>query len=67
MVGLAASSFRVKLEAARSSKMLVSYHNTTWHHNPEYLKLELVNYYTFICIHFSFVFIIDYRQLIFNK
>jgi hypothetical protein len=30
--------FRVKMKAARFSKMLVSHHNTTWHHNPENLE-----------------------------
>jgi hypothetical protein len=29
------------MEAARSSEMLVSYHNTTWHHNPEEFDLNL--------------------------
>jgi hypothetical protein len=38
---LGASIFRAKLEAARSSKTFVSYSNTTWHYNPEYLDLNL--------------------------
>jgi hypothetical protein len=29
------------MEAARSSETVVSYHNTTWHHNLEDLDLNL--------------------------
>jgi hypothetical protein len=29
------------MEAARSSKMLVIYHNTTWNYNPEALRLNV--------------------------
>jgi hypothetical protein len=29
------------MEAARFSKTLVSYCNTTWHHNPENIDLDL--------------------------
>jgi hypothetical protein len=29
------------MEAARSSETLVSCHNTTWHHNPEKLDMNL--------------------------
>jgi hypothetical protein len=32
--------FTLKMEAARSSEMLVSYHNTTWRHNPKDLDLN---------------------------
>jgi hypothetical protein len=32
--------FRVKMEAARSSKTLVSYHKTTWRHKPEDFDLK---------------------------
>jgi len=44
--------FQVKVfwGAAQISKTLVSYHNTTWHHNPEDLdKKLLVNIYLFLC------------------
>jgi hypothetical protein len=33
--------FTLKMEAARSSEILASYCNTTWHHNPEDLDLNL--------------------------
>jgi hypothetical protein len=36
-----AAFFTLKMEAARSSKTLVSYHNTTQHHNPEELILNV--------------------------
>jgi hypothetical protein len=41
---LAASIFRVKMEAARSYKMLVSYHNTKQCHNLEDLDLNSWEY-----------------------
>jgi len=37
-----ANLFTLKMEAARSSKMLLSYHNTMQHHNPEdWLAIKL--------------------------
>jgi hypothetical protein len=33
--------FEVKMKTAWSSKMLVSYYNTTWHQNPEDINLNL--------------------------
>jgi hypothetical protein len=33
--------FRVKTEAAKSSEVLVSYHNAALRHNPEDLDLNL--------------------------
>jgi hypothetical protein len=38
---LAASNVRVKMEAARSFKILVSYHNTIRRHNLEHLDLNI--------------------------
>jgi hypothetical protein len=34
----------MKMEAAQLSEMLVSYHNTTSHHNPEELHMFKVGY-----------------------
>jgi len=31
----------LKMEAARSSEMLVLYHNTIWEQNPEHLNLDI--------------------------
>jgi hypothetical protein len=33
--------FSLKMEAARSSEALVSYHITAWRHNPEDLDMNL--------------------------
>jgi len=41
-IPISVSHFALKMEAVRSSEMLVSYHNTTWHQNPEDLKLKQV-------------------------
>jgi hypothetical protein len=38
---LAASAFKVKMEAARSSETSVTYHTTTWRHNPEDMRLNV--------------------------
>jgi hypothetical protein len=40
----AAFIFRVKAGAAWTSEMLVPYHNTTWHHKPGELDLDLYLY-----------------------
>jgi len=39
----------LKKEAASSSETLVSYCNTTWHHNPEDLKLTS-NYFVVVLL-----------------
>jgi hypothetical protein len=33
--------FILKMEAARTLEMLVTYHNTTWHCNPEDLDMDV--------------------------
>jgi len=35
--------FTRKMEAARLSKILVSYHNTTFHHTTEDLNLDMIH------------------------
>jgi hypothetical protein len=35
----------VKKKATWTSEMLVSYHSTTWHHNPEDLDMKVHNYF----------------------
>jgi hypothetical protein len=42
------SHFTLKMEAAQTSEMLVSYHNATWPHNPEELDLNTMNLLFFI-------------------
>jgi hypothetical protein len=34
--------FTIKMEAARSSKTLVSYHNIMWQNNPEHINLNSI-------------------------
>jgi hypothetical protein len=34
----------LKMEALRSSETLVSYHNTTWRHDPEDLDLTVITF-----------------------
>jgi hypothetical protein len=41
MIFLQGEVLRVKKEAAKFSRMVVSYCNTTWHHNPENLDLNI--------------------------
>jgi len=39
--------FTLMMEAVQTSEILVPYHNTTWHHNPEDLNLNHNTYFAF--------------------
>jgi hypothetical protein len=41
MLSCVVVGYLLKMEAAGNSEMLVSYHNTAQHHNPEDLDLNL--------------------------
>jgi len=45
--------------AARTSETFISYHNTTWRHNPEHLKLKIL--YDFFIL--TFINMVTMRNL----